>query len=346
MSGARQTVFGNTSLAHFDTVVVGSGCAGSAVADILTRAGQNVLVIEAGANRYDFLDDATRQPVARHSCDEIKNTRGFILPDPRVEPRTFRGSESDGDRTFIGDVNGLPKTVGGGGVHADLKMPRFEPPDFHLGTDLGDVAGASFQDWPVDYEKLEPFYTYVDTAMGVQGDAASNPRDGHRTAPFPMAPGVPMYVANRLGPALAQLGYTKFPFPTAVNSQPFDDRPACVDCGFCSGWGCAINAKGSPSVTTLRKALLTGRCQLQSETRVHRILVDGAGTSVTGLQCVDPSGQKITITGDRYVLAATPIEDARLCLLSSLGGDAVGRFLMFHFQTVAAGVFEKERLHG
>src|SRR5205823_5356524 len=144
----------------------------------------NVLVLEAGMNRYDHLDDPTRQPVARHSCDEIKNRRGFILPDPRVEPRTFRRRIDQGDRTFIGDVNGLPKTVGGGGVHADLKMPRFEPPDFHLGTDLGDVPDASFADWPVDYDMLEPFYGYVDKHMGVQGDAASNPRDGHRSSDF------------------------------------------------------------------------------------------------------------------------------------------------------------------
>ena len=341
----RRTVLGNTALARFDALIIGSGCGGGAVADVLTKNGLDVLVLEAGANRYDFLDDPTQQPVARHASDELKNLRGFILPQTSVEPRTFRGSESDGDRTFVGDVNGLPKTVGGGGVHADLKMPRFEPVDFHLGTALGDVPGAAFADWPVDYDMLEPFYTYVDTAMGIQGDATSNPRDGPRSAPFPMPPGVPMYVAERLAPALADLGYTRFPFPTAVNSRPFDGRPACVDCGFCSGFGCPSNAKGGPAVTTLRRALLSGRCQVRSETRAVRIQTNGAGTEVTGVECLGPAGERVTFTADRYVLAASAIEDARLCKLSDVGGDAVGRFLTFHFQTVAAGIFE-ERLHG
>jgi choline dehydrogenase-like flavoprotein len=339
-------ILGNASLAKFDVVILGSGCAGSAVADILTRAGQTVLILEAGANRFDFLDDPNRTPVSRHACDEIKNKRGFIYPDPRVEPRTFRNSPADGDRKIVGDVNGLPKTVGGGGVHADLKMPRFEPQDFHLGTELGDVAGASFQDWPVDYDVLEPFYAYVDTAMGIQGDAKADPRAGPRSTPFPMKPGLPMYVAERIKPALDQLGYTRFPFPTAVNSMPFDGRPACQDCGFCSGFGCSTNAKGSPAVTTLRKALLTGKCQLRSETRAVKIVLDASGTSVDHIDCLDPNGARVSVKGDRYVLAMSAIEDARLCLLSKVGSDAVGRFLTFHFQTVAAGIFEKERLHG
>ncbi len=345
----RQTVFGNSALEHFDVVIVGSGCAGGAVADVLTANGQNVLVLEAGMNRYDHLDDPTRAPVSRHACDELKNRRGFIFPDERVEPRTFRRRAGDGDRTFVGDVNGLPKTVGGGGVHADLKMPRFEPQDFHLGTDLGDAAtgqGASFADWPVDYDMLEPFYAWVDARMGIQGDATSNPRAGPRSADFPMKPGVPMYVAERIGPALESKGITRFPFPTAVNSQPYDGRPACVDCGFCSGFGCANNAKGSPAVTTLRRALLSGRCQLRSETRAVRIATNGAGTKVTGVECVGPRGERITVSGDRFVLAMSAIEDARLCKLSTVGNNLVGRFLTFHFQTVAAGIWDQERLHG
>jgi gluconate 2-dehydrogenase alpha chain len=341
----RTTIFGDTARERFDVIVIGSGCGGAAAAEVLTRNGQSVLVLEAGANRYDHLDDPTRQPIARHSCDELKNRRGFIWPDAKVDPRTFRRRVEDGDRTFVGDVNGLPKTVGGGGVHADLKMPRFEPQDFRLGSALGETSGASFVDWPVDYDMLEPFYTYVDEVMGIQGDAATNPRDGHRSKPFPMKPGVPMYVANKLAPAMDALGYRSFPFPTAVNSQPYDGRPACVDCGFCSGYGCASNAKGSPAVTTLRRALLSGRCQLRSETRVERLVLNGAGNAVTAVQCRDPHGERVVFRADRVVLAASAIEDARLCLLSGItGNDVVGRFLTFHFQTVCAGIFE-ERVH-
>jgi len=67
-----------------------------------------------------------------------------INPLPEVEPRTWRNSPADGDRLSVGDINGLPKTVGGGSVHADLKTPRFLPQDFHLGSLAAQFSGTSF----------------------------------------------------------------------------------------------------------------------------------------------------------------------------------------------------------
>ena len=63
------------------------------------------------------------------------------------------------ERALVGEVNSLPKTVGGGAVHADMKYPRFQETDFRLASLLGDVPGASFADWPLTYDELEPFYT-------------------------------------------------------------------------------------------------------------------------------------------------------------------------------------------
>ena len=57
---------------------------------------------------------------------------------------------------LIGEVNNLPATVGGGGVHADGKLPRFREDDFLVESELGPVDGASIADWPVTYDDLEP----------------------------------------------------------------------------------------------------------------------------------------------------------------------------------------------
>jgi gluconate 2-dehydrogenase alpha chain len=344
-------VLGNTAIAKFDVLVIGSGAGGGSVAHILCKQGLKVLVLEAGANHFDGLDDPTQQPASRFSNDEIKHgPRNFVTPHTNVEPRTFRASESDGDRTIVGDVQNLPKTVGGGTTHADLKMPRFRPTDLQLGTLLGAVSGASFADWPVQYDALELFYTYVEKTIGIQGIAGADPFEGPRSQPLPMPPGVPMYVAQKFGAAITKLGYHPFPYPTAVNSQPYDGRPACVDCGFCSGFGCPSNAKGSSAVTMLRKALLTGNCLLLSETRAAKLLMNGAKDTVVGVDAIGPDGTHTTYTADRYVLAASPIEDARLLFLSDPAGvgnssGMVGRCLMFHFQTNCVGIFE-ERLHG
>jgi gluconate 2-dehydrogenase alpha chain len=163
-----------------------------------------------------------------------------------------------------------------------------------------------------------------------------------------MPPGSAMYVADRVKKGLDAQGYTLFPCPTAINSLPYDGRPACNDCGFCQGSPCAINAKGSPGVTTLRKALLSGNVQLLSETRAVKLVTDGAGTTITGVEAILPDGTRRTFTADRYVLAANPVEDVRLLLLSGGIGNSsglVGRHLMLHHGLNILGVFE-DQIHG
>src|SRR5262249_24291252 len=156
---------------------IGSGAGGAAAAHILCKSGLNVLVLEAGPNRFIGLDEPDGEKFTTTlSNDELKlDRRSFIKPKTLVDPRTFRPHPSMGQRTFVGDVTHLPKTVGGGTVHADLKMPHFGEDDFHLGTLLGDVMGASFADWPVDYAMLEPFYGYVERLLGVQGKEGAHP---------------------------------------------------------------------------------------------------------------------------------------------------------------------------
>lgn len=347
-------VLGETDLSSFDAIVIGSGAGGSTVAYALTKHGKNVLVLETGDNYFPGLDDPSPgNPVPLFSNDELKfRIRHLIDPDPLLEPRTFRESEADGDRAFTGDVNGLPRNVGGGAVHADMKYPRFQKTDFLLGALLGDVPGANFADWPLTYDELDPFYTEVEHLVGVQGEDGSDPFASEHSRPFPMPPGAPMYVALLAAEGARKLGYAPFPYPTAVNSRPYGGRPACVDCGMCSGYGCPNNSKGSPAVTFLRTALLTGRCQLRYNATVARLITSGGGASVDAVEYIDPDGNTQQAKADVVVLAASAIEDARLCLLSGPDGDGlgnssgqVGRNLMFHFQTTAVGLF-KQRLHG
>jgi choline dehydrogenase-like flavoprotein len=345
-------VLGNTSLERFDALVIGSGASGGSVAAMLTRHGQKVLVLEAGSNYFPGIDQPSPLSPPQFGNDELKLLQRFqILPDPIAEPRTFRHKASDGDRLAVGDYATFAKTVGGGATHADLKTPRFMPDDFRLRTLRGDIPGASFVDWPVQYDELEPFYLYAERQMGVQGAENVDPYAGPRSGPYPTPPGAPMYAAQKVAAGIATSGYTLFPCPTAINSLPYDDRPACNDCGFCQSHPCAIHAKGTPGVTTLRKALLTRNCQLRPETRAVRILIDGAGTTVIGVEAILPDGRRDTFTADRYVLAANPIEDVRLLYLSGNAGPLgnssglVGKHLMLHHGVNVLGVFE-DQLHG
>ena len=368
---AERAVLGNRHLARFDVCIIGSGAGGASVAHVLTAAGKNVLVLEAGDNAFPGLD-RPHLPFPLHSNDEVKYvSRNWIGQDPLLEPRTFRTS-AEQEAAIHDNVNVLPRAVGGGFQHADCKTPRYNAVDFRLKSTIdeliaatpglavpgfgSDASSASFADWAFTYEELEPYYVEAESLYGVQGMAGSDPFASARSAGYPMPPGVVQYADVLLADGarntqLAGEGLHPHPFPTAINSRPYDGRPPCVDCGYCGGFGCPNNAKNAPAVTTLRRALLTGRCQLRYHAMVTRLV--NSGSHVSAVQYVDADGMTRTASADAFVLAASAIESARLCLLSPTpaGGvlgnssDQVGRNLMFHFQTTAAG-FMPQKTHG
>jgi gluconate 2-dehydrogenase alpha chain len=328
----------------FDAIVVGSGPGGATAADVLTSAGWSVLVLEKGRNHLLELD-APFGPLGHVSNDEVKSAfRHFLGPDPLLEPRSFRRTNADGDRAWTGDVNNLPSTVGGGGFHADGKLPRFREVDFRMLSELGPIEGADIVDWPVDYDELEPYYAEAERRVGVAGDADGNPFAAWRSGPYPMPPGADMFCAIVTAEASTRLGYHPYRAPSGVNSVEYDGRPACNNCGFCAFYGCPIEAKGDP-VALLRNALRTGRCEIRAETVVHEIVLDGTGRRARGVRGIDAAGEPFEVSADHVIVAGGAFETPRLLLRSGIGNpDVVGRFLMYHFQTIVLGIFPF-RLH-
>ena len=355
MAFSPERVVGNALITQFDICVIGSGSGASAATEMLARNGLRVLVLEAGPNWFTGLADPDPARVSTaFSSDEIKFRRRFLLEtDPVVEPRSYRPSEADGVRTHVGDVNLLPKMVGGAAHHAELTTLRFRPFDFDLGSRLrGRWPGTSFADWPIDYDELEPFYSHAEHALGVAGDGdLNNPYEPPRSRPLPLRPDRFKPADLRVQTACEALGIHAYATGRAITTRPYGGRPGCVDCGFCGEYGCPTNAKGGPAVTTLRRALLTGNVLLLAETRVVKLHMSPSGQEVHEVEAIDPSGQRVRYRADRFVLAASPIEDVRLLALSGdadgqpLGNSSglVGRNLMFHLRNYVTGVCD-ERL--
>ncbi|HEY7440277.1 MAG TPA: GMC family oxidoreductase [Acidimicrobiia bacterium] len=326
-----------------DAVIVGSGPAGATAADVLTGAGWSVIMLEKGRNHLLELT-APFAPIGHISNDEIKFVRRhFLGPDPWLEPRTFRRYE--GDEPHVGEVNNLPSTVGGGGFHADAKLPRFREDDFKPLTVAGPVEAADLVDWPLDYDEMEPYYAQAEKLVGVAGEAGANPFASWRADPYPMPPGPDMFCATLTAAAAERLGMHPYRAPTGVNSVEYDGRPACNNCGFCGHYGCPIDAKGDP-VAPLRRALRTGKLEIRPESYVSDIVLDGSGRQARGVRYIDSSFQTHEISARFVVLGAGAFETPRLLLRNELGNpDVVGRFLQYHFQTFVVGIFPY-RLHG
>jgi len=344
-----------------DVVIVGSGPGGATFAEVVTAAGWTCIVLDKGRNH---LIDALppHAPKQHFANDELRfMERHFLGPDPLLEPRSYRRSaDTDGDRLFAGDVNNLPSTVGGGGVHADGKLPRFREDDFHLRSLLGAVDGAEVDDWPITYADLEPYYAEVERAIGVAGEAdparGGNPFASWRSGPYPMPPGADMFGATLSTAAAERRGLHPYRAPTGANSVPYDGRPACNNCGFCGFYGCPIHAKGDP-IAMLSRALHTGRCDLRPECVVTEVLIDGTGRRATGVRYLDTSqatgahdAPVVEVHARFVVLAAGAFETPRLLLRSNPAGGLanssglIGRHLTFHFQTLTVGAFPHSML--
>jgi choline dehydrogenase-like flavoprotein len=334
-------------------IIVGSGAGGSVAAWTLVQAGWDVVILEKGRHLLPGLGTPAG-PSTLFSNDEVKAGRSFEGQDIILEPRTSR-TQSEARRgvarSFVGDVNTLPTVVGGGTVHWDAKTPRFWKLDFKMRSLYGPVAGANMADWPIEYHDLAPYYDVVEERLGVQGDIHAMPArtlaQSPRRKQFPLPPNPPMYAGRLLAEGASRLGYTAYPFPMAVHSQPVDGYPACNSCGFCSGFGCPINARGGAALSFLHHAVLGG-AELRPRCFVYRVNVNASGSRATGVSYLDAQGQHRTEVADVVILATSPIETARIALLSSsvrhpdgLGNSSgqLGRNLMFHAFTIGFAEF-------
>jgi choline dehydrogenase-like flavoprotein len=332
--------------ADCDAVIIGSGPGGSTVAEVLTAAGWSVIVLEKGRNHL-LSTEAPFEPLNHFANDEIAAHRRHLLgPDPLIEPRTYRRSEDDGDRLLVGEVNNLPSTVGGGGIHADAKVPRFRQEDFSLYSSRGPIEGAEIHDWPVTYDDLEPHYGAVEQLFGVAGEDGANPFAEPRSNPYPLPPGPDMPMAVVTSEAAERAGLHPYRAPTAINSVAADGRAACVDCGFCGGYGCPVQAKNDP-IAALQRALRTGRCELRPDSYATELVLDASGSRAEGVRYLDLTGHPdppvVEIRARRaVVVAAGAFETPRLLLRQGIGGPLVGRHLTYHYQTFTLGIFPQD----
>jgi choline dehydrogenase-like flavoprotein len=321
-----------------DFVIVGSGAAGGIIAKELSTNGFRVVVLEQGP----YLTEAD------FSHNEIKVLNEDLLTNhPKLQPNTFRKTASDPAK--IQRTIAYGRLVGGTSVHFTANFWRFHEIDFVERSKIGPISGTGFTDWPITYADLEPYYTKVEWEVGVSGLAGASPFDPPRSKPFPMPPLPTKGSGVLLEKAGRKLGWNPFPAPMAILSQPRAGRSACVNCGFCLGFGCEVGAKSSSLASMIRVAEKTGRCEIRPNSYVHKIEVDANGRA-TGALYFDAQRNVHLQKAKAVVLSANGAETPRLLLLSANkqfpnglanSSGLVGKYLMFNSGAVSVGVFEE-----
>ena len=331
---------------HYDAIVIGAGAGGGVAAGVLAEAGKRVLLIERGS-ALSF-EDVGRDHLRNQRLSQYGHNAGpAIEGNPRVMDL---GTSQMTIRPHEGGYQNNAACVGSGTRVYGAQAWRFMPNDFRMASVYGVPEGSSLADWPISYAELEPYYERAEWEIGVCGQHKEMTHLPDYAKPYPMS-SMPI---NRQGQILrrgtAALGWHTAAVPLLINSEPYNDRPACTRCQHCVGFACPVDAKNGTQNTMIARALATGHCELLTETIVERITVDPGGHA-TGVTYFDQDNQRHQVEADVIVVSGGAVETARLLLNSAHPGepngignnsDQVGRHLQGHYYPGAAGLFEEE----
>ncbi|MEM7127262.1 MAG: GMC family oxidoreductase [Chloroflexota bacterium] len=312
-----------------DVVVIGAGMGGAAFCYRLSAQAPHLRIVclERGdwvqpsqmpATRPDFqrlaLSTWSTSPTVRQSAAEPTPSADYPFDDSEseIKPLMWNG-------------------VGGSTIAWAAHFPRLHPSDFR--TYSLDGVG---DDWPFSYFDLEPYYDLNDEMMGVSGlagDPAYPPKRTPRMPPVPLG-----RMGKRAALGFNELGWHWWPVDAAINTVPRNGRAACNNCGPCQQ-GCVSHAKASVDQTYWPSALRQG-VELRTHAVVQEVVVQ-AGRA-TGVRYRDGNGQEHFQPSAYVVMACNGIGTARLLLASGIGGDQVGRSLMFHPVAYLRAVFKEE----
>lgn len=328
----------------FDVCVIGSGAGAGPVVLTLAEAGYSVLVLEKGPwwTEQDFYKDEL-------ACCR----RSVYTPELTDEQHVIEDLDSEGD--WVGEStsdsgwdfwNG--NCVGGSSNFMSGFFYRLKPEDFRLLSEFGPLAGANIADWPISYEELEPWYSKVESEVGISGKIVDHPlAEPRSTADFPYLPTQEHPIAQRIDSTCQELGLHPLPTPRAILSRAKDKRRSCEYSGYCGSYGCSSGAKGSARAALLDRALATGRCEIRPHSKVYK-LVSNAKGKVVAADYFDADGRTQKVGAKIFVVACQAIETSRL-LLSSTGpkhanglannSGQVGRNLLFSAGGSGSGDF-------
>ncbi len=331
----------------YDAIIVGSGISGGWAAKELCEKGLKVLLLERGGNvDHPNYPTATNDPWSfphRLRLTEEDKKRQFI------QSRHWSYKE-DNKHFYINDQeNPYEETkrfdwirgniVGGRSLLWSRACYRWSDLDFEANRNDGIAI-----DWPIRYKDIAPWYDYVESFIGVSGQADNIPQlpDGIFQPPFEMNAVEKFFkekIEQRYSDRKVIIGRT------ANLTKPVKGRGLCMARDLCHR-GCPFGAYFSTNASTMPAAYATGNLTVRPHSLVNKILYDEQKQKASGVEIIDTETNTVIEYYSRIVFLNAATVATAFILLNSVssrfptglgnGSDQVGRNLMDHHKGISA----------
>lgn len=332
---------------QYDAIVVGSGISGGWAAKELCEKGLKTLVLERGrqvehlkdyptmtSNPWDMphrnrmpLADEQTNPVVNRCYAYAEDTQHFFVKDtehPYVQNKPF-----DWVRGY---------QVGGKSLIWARQTQRWSKYDFE-----GPARDGFAVDWPIRYEDIAPWYSYVERFVGISGnyDGLETLPDGEFLPAWEMNC-VEKEIQKRI---LDAYGDRKFVIGRCAHlTQPKEvhlqqGRGQCQARNQCYR-GCPFGGYFSSNSSTLPAAAKTGNLTIRPDSVVHSVIWDEEKGKATGVRVIDRVTQVATEYFAKVIFLNAACLNTNLILLNStssrfpngLGNDSgiLGKYIAFH----------------
>lgn len=334
----------------YDAIVVGTGISGGWAAKELTEKGLKTLVLERGRMvKHPDYPTATKDPwdfpyAGRATQEDLKQQGKQARTGYTVSQATKHWFVNDLENPYT-EVNRFDWMrgyhVGGRSIMWGRQSYRLGDLDFEANAKDGIAV-----DWPVRYKDLAPWYDYVETFVGVSGNADGLEQlpDGKFLPPMELncvELDLKGKMASRFKRALT-IGRT------AHSTAPLPHSPMRGTCQYrnlCSR-GCPYGGYFSSNSGTLPAAEKTGNMTLRPNSIVYELIYDEARNKATGVRVLDAeSGEHIDFFAKVIFLCASTFGSTFIMLNSvsnrfpnGFGNDSgeLGCNIMDHHLSVGA----------
>ena len=326
----------------FDAIVIGSGISGGWAAKELCEKGLKTLVIERGRNIEHNKDYPTATLDPWQLPDRNSLSRQLREDNP-IASRCYAFSQATA-HFFVKDKEHPYEQVkpfdwirgyqlGGKSLIWGRWTQRWSNLDFE--ANARDGVGI---DWPIRYEDIASWYSYVERFTGISGNRDGIPHlpDGEFLPPMEMNA-----VEKLLQQKVAEHYHDRQVIisRTANLSRGLTDRGPCQYRDLCSR-GCPFAGYFSSITATLPAARATGNLTLLTDAVAHSLIFDRQKQRVSGIRVVDAHSKSMKEYRSKVVFVNAGTLNSTLLLLNStspdypagLGNtnDVLGRYLMDH----------------